>query len=254
MNEFDFLGTLEKAIQKQDSEQQVAILKKALDEHGWKSPLMSDLALMVANYNLPFVSFLEAYCDHNVETPHGAEIKLADIYVGQNRMDQATARARQFVSKLRGTDAERNLQEHPVLLGMVARCYLLITAVYTQLGARQYSQRVLSAALKLSLPEGFDLRLRKEIVALENELKDKLHQEINLKWEAFFSGNGSKYFLELADLCIKNQAPHLARRLELLKSRFEFDRQFKMDENEILMDIFSYRESEESTELKFELR
>ncbi len=250
---FDFISSFELAVQKKDSEQQVAILQKALNEHGFKSAVMSDLALAVANHNLPYINFLEAFCDENAETPHGAEIKLADYYAGLDKLDETTARARRFISKFRGTETEKNLSEHPVLVTMFARCYLLMTAAYTRLGARNYSKRILNKALTLQLPKAFEDRIRKEVQTLDTELKIESNLALDTKWEAFFT-NGFNYS-ELHEICKASQYPQLAKRIELIEGHFKFDSNFKVDETEMLMDIFAFRKNNDQNEpLSFALR
>lgn len=250
---FDFIASFESAVQKKDSEQQVAILQKALNEHGFKSSVMSDLALAVANHNLPYINFLEAFCDENAETPHGAEIKLADYYAGLDKLDETTARARRFISKFRGTETEKTLSEHPVLVTMFARCYLLMTAAYTRLGARSYSKRILNKAISLQLPKAFDDRMRKEIQTLDTELKIESNLALDTKWEAFFSSGAN--FSELHEICKSSQYPQLAKRIELLEGHFKFDSNFKIDESEMLMDIFAFRKNNDQNEpLSFALR
>ncbi len=250
---FDFISSFESAVQKKDSEQQIAILQKALNEHGFKSAIMSDLALAVANHNLPYINFLEAFCDENAETPHGAEIKLADFYAGLDKLDETTARARRFVSKFRGTETEKNLSQHPVLATMFARCYLLMTAAYTRLGARSYSKRILNKAISLQLPKAFEERMKKEIQTLDTELKLETNSALDAKWEAFFS-DGSNY-TELYNICKTSQFPQLAKRIELLDGNYKFDPSFKVDEAEMLMDIFAFRKNADQNEpLSFALR
>lgn len=253
ISEFDFLNTFEQAVQKNDSEQQVAILQKALNEHGFKSNIMSELALSVANYNLPYISFLEAFCDENADIPHGAEIRLADFYAGMDKLDETTARARRFLSKFRGTEVEQNLSTHPVLLNMFARCYLLMTAAYTRLGARSYSKRILNKAIRLNLPKSFEDRMKSEIQTLDRELKAEANLERDRKWEDFFA-NGVHY-QELYDLCRSQQYPQMAKRIELLEGNFRFNPDFKIDESEMLLDIFSFRTGKDGeSNLSFALR
>lgn len=251
--EFDFLASFEKAVQKKDTEQQVAILQKALNEHGFKSAIMSDLALAVANHGLPYIAFLEAFCDENAETPHGAEIKLADFYAGLDKLDETTARARRFVSKFRGTDSEKNLSKHPTLLTMFARCYLLMTAAYTRLGARSYSKRLLSKAISLGLPQAFEDRMKNEIQLLDSELKTDKNLALDKKWEEFYQ-TGTNYS-ELYELCKAQQYPQMAKRIELIEGQFRFDSNFKVEESEMLMDIFAFRKNNDEKEaLSFALR
>lgn len=249
----DFLGSFEKAVQKKDSEQQIAILQKALAEHGFKSAIMSDLALAVANHNLPYISFLEAFCDENAETPHGAEIKLADFYAGLDKLDETTSRARRFVSKFRGTEVEKNISAHPVLLTMFARCYLLMTAAYTRLGSRSYSQRLLTKAIQMGLPKAFEDRMNSEILTLNNELKIETNLSLDKKWEEFYA-TGANYD-ELHELCIRSQYLQMAKRIELLEGKFRFNVDFKIDDSEVLMDIFAFRnEKDGESNLTFSLR
>jgi len=250
---FDFLASFENAVYKKDAEQQVAILQKALNEHGFKSAIMSDLALAVANHNLPYIHFLEAFCDENSETPHGAEIKIADFYAGLDKLDETTARARRFVSKFRGTEMEQRLVEHPILLTMFARCYLLMTAAYTRLGARSYSTRILNKALSLHLPKTFEDRIKNEIYTLATELKNEKNRELDKKWEDFYSSGA--HFYELYELCKTTKYPQMAKRIELIDGHFKFDSNFKVDDSEILMDIFAIRKNNTETEgLSFSLR
>lgn len=249
----DLLETFEHAIQKKDSEQQIAILQKALKEHGFKSAIMSDLALSVANHNLPYIAFLEAFCDENANIPHGAEIRIADFYAGRDKLDETTARARRFLSKFRGTETEKNISEHPVLLPMFARCYLLMTAAYTRMGSRSYSKRILNRALQIGLPKAFEDRMTNEIRTLEIELQNEANANLDKQWEEFYA-TGANY-KELHDRCLNSQYLQLAKRIELLKDKFRFDSNFKIGESEMLMDIFAFRkEGDEESKLTFTLR
>ncbi|MBL7545210.1 MAG: hypothetical protein JNL11_15435 [Bdellovibrionaceae bacterium] len=251
MENFNFISEFENAIKNKNSELQISILKKALEEKGFQSPEMSELAGAIANYNLPLITLLEAYCNANPDIPHMAEVRLADYYASKDRMDDTTARARQFLSKLRGSEGEKNPSAYPVLLNLMARSYLLLTAAYTHLGARSYSQRVLRKGLSLPLAENFEKRLSNEIQMLETELQDADAARLDQRWEDFFQGGEN--FEELHALCVKNQFPQMAKRLELLHDNFRFNTSFQIDDAEILKDIFILKTTDDSTKPIYEL-
>lgn len=247
----NYIEQFEQAIKSKDQKQQIAILQKALEETGIESEVMSELAGAVASYNLPFIQFLEAFCNAIPNVPHIAEVRLADYYASTNRLDDATARARQFLSKLRGTEIEKDPAAHPFFHKLMVRAYLLMTAAYTQLGARSYSQRILFKGIALNPPEPFLDRVSNEIQTLQAELKDQHAAELNAKWEEFFQ-HGANYD-EVYNLAQKNNFPNLARRLEILEGNFRFNTEFVITDAEILMDVFQVRTNDDEDKIAFEL-
>lgn len=251
MSEFNYISEFETAIKSNNKEQQVLILKKAFEEKGFKSEVMHELAGAIASYNLPYISLLEAFCDANPNVPHIAEIRLADYYAGIQRMDEATARARQFLSKLRGSELEKNPYSNPFFHSLMLRAYLLMTAAYTQLGARTYSHRLIEKALALNPTEAFDSKLKNEIQNLDTELQDESAATIDQKWENFFASGEN--FDELHELCLNNGFPQMARRLDLIHGNFKFKPGFKVDDAEMLMDVFILQPKEPGANAVYEL-
>ena len=95
--------------------------------------------------------------------------------------------------------------------------------------------------------------MKKEIQTLDTELKLETNSALDAKWEAFFS-DGSNY-TELYNICKTSQFPQLAKRIELLDGNYKFDPSFKVDEAEMLMDIFAFRKNADQNEpLSFALR
>jgi hypothetical protein len=127
-----------------------------------------------------------------------------------------------------------------------------MTAAYTRLGARSYSQRLLERAARLPLPQPFAERIHQEIATLDEELKATDAHEINTKWEDFFSSG--KHFSELYELCVKNQFPHMARRLDLLNGNFKFQKDFTVDESEMLKDVFALQSSDDENQITYVLQ
>lgn len=236
----DYVEEFHKAVQSGNQDLQTQILKKAYEKEGITSEVVSKLALLIASAGLPYFSFLELFLRENPYKIHPAQVSLAAHYANQGQFDQATFEARSFLAKVHTAQLIQGLQEKPNLRHNVGRAYLLLTAAYTELGARSYSCRVLERGLALAISDEMRGHLEREIETLRKELAEPAHLQLDAKWEAFFTSGA--HASELLDLCEQKKLPILAKRVDLLEGHFRFNSGLKIDEGEMLKEVHHFND------------
>jgi hypothetical protein len=167
---------------------------------------------------------------------HLPRVYLADLLAQSSRFDAATDHARIYLRC--ASDAgvfEKPLQE-PVLREGVARAFLLVTAAYTETGARTYAGRVIKRALSFDLDPRWREILQGEEIRLRTELVEPANRQTDEEWESFFASGLNAD--SLYDRCAAGGYPLLAKRIDLIESNFRFNAQFKVDERELLLLAF----------------
>lgn len=160
------------------------------------------------------------------------KIEFAEHLAGQGRYDDATRLAREYVRLITDSGHIDDLEEFANVRAGASKAFLLLTAAYTETGARSYSQRILNFASQFRLLPAFEARFEEEIHRLQDELIDDEHRERDEMWENFFR-TGS-HADELYKHCQKLGCPILARRVDLLEANFRFQSNFALDTAEIL--------------------
>ena len=109
----------------------------------------------------------------------------------------------------------------------------MLTAAYTELGARSYSEGILKHALHFELLPDFITNIKQELARLAVEMRNPSNRATNEKWNAFFaSGSGAD---ALYEECTNKGFPILAKRVDLLDGNFRFNPQFKVGEAELYL-------------------
>jgi len=163
---------------------------------------------------------------------HIPRVYLADLHALSRRYDIASYHARIYLRQCKDNGKLKNIQSSQIVREGVSRAFLLLTSVYTEIGARSYSERVLRFALKYSLSEKYKDHINKELRRLEEEKQNSSNRELNNQWEQFFL-DGS-YRIDLYKMCISKKSPLLAKRVDLWEGNFRYNSEFSIDEEEIL--------------------
>ena len=176
---------------------------------------------------------LESFVDRYPASLHLPRIYLADTLARASRFDETTEHARRYLRLAKDSGVFEKLGTTRILRHGVSHAFLLLTAAYTELGARSYSEGVLRHSLRFDLVPEFATRIRQELARLAAEMREPSHKAANEKWNAFFAnGSGADGVYET---CTSRGFPLLAKRVDLLDGNFRFNPQFKVDEVELYL-------------------
>jgi len=177
--------------------------------------------------------FLELFVKRYPTSLHLPRVYLSNLFARARRYDDTTEHARRYLRQAKDAGVLVNLGSARILREGVSRTFLLLTAVYTELGARSYSERVLTHALEFELVPNMVESIKQELSRLTVEERDPANKAASEKWNAFLAnGNGAD---TLHKLCMERSSPILAKRVDLLEGNFRFNRQFQISEAEMFM-------------------
>lgn len=185
----------------------------------------------------PALEYLPAFVERFPTSLHLVRVYFADILARSSQFDGATHHARIYLRLVRDRGLFKDLHKLRIIREGVSRAFLLVTAAYTELGARSYSIRALKQGLRLGLVPRWEEIIQKELLRLEQELANAQMASIDKEWESFFS-NG-KWADKLYKMCEANNYPDLAKRIDLLEGNFRFNSKFIVGEDELFMLIFA---------------
>jgi hypothetical protein len=176
---------------------------------------------------------LELFVSRYPASLHLPRIYLADSLVRAGRFDAGSEHARRYLRLAKDAKIFATLGSTRILRHGVSHAFLLLTAAYTELGARSYSEGILRHALQFDLVPEFVASIQQELARLAKEVRDPANKATNEKWNAFFaSGNGAD---ALYETCTSRGFPILAKRVDLLDGNFRFNPQFKVGETELYL-------------------
>ena len=161
-------------------------------------------------------------------------IYFSDLLIRQKNYDAAATEARIYLRvALDNNQFKKPYNE--TIKDTIGRAFYFLTTAYTDLGAKDYSKRILNYALEYATPHWTEV-YKQELLQLDNELKNQETKEINIKWEQFFESG--VFANDLYNLCISKGFNDMAKRVDLLEGHFRFDKNFKIDKSEVLKLIY----------------
>lgn len=196
----------------------------------WVAGLAFGSGAEVARQLLP--RFLELF----PASLHPVQVDHAEMLVGGGALDLGANEARAYLRRARAQGLDKAIAQAEYLLHGIARAFLLLTSVYTEVGARSYSLRVLDVALALDLDDYWRDRLGEEVETLRSELQEPDFATLDAQWEAFFQrGEGIEALIELCKRC---RVPILAHRLTVIHRLFGEEKEFALTEDEIFQLVY----------------
>jgi hypothetical protein len=177
-------------------------------------------------------SLIENFVQRYPASLHIMRVFLADLHARNSDFDRATHEARAYLRQVHDTGVLRDGQPSSVIRDGLARAFMLLTAAYTEAGARSYSMRALQAALCLPISDSWRHRIKSEVDNLQRERREPAHSERDHAWEEFFAGGRNAD--ELSAHCAQHGFELLARRIDLIAAHFRFDSDYCVDESEVL--------------------
>jgi hypothetical protein len=229
----DYKERIGDALAKGDAEAAEAAARAAFDDEAvGEDDLAWVAAMMYENDIRGGFDLLEAFVERFPESLHLGRVYLADVFAQVDQFDDATEQARIYLRQAQERDVLHTLAENRLVQDGVSRACLLLTAAYTELGARSYSARVLRWAAQFTVESGWAESIRNERLRLIAELKEPANGKLDAKWEQFFASG--RHVDELCKICADRGFPLMAQRLALLEANFRFNMTFNVGEQEIL--------------------
>ena len=167
---------------------------------------------------------------------HPIQVDLAEILIRNNQVDQGSNEARAYLNRLYQMGLEEQIAAAESVEDGVCRAFLLMTAVYTNAGARTYSTRVLGYAMLMQNHSYWAQQYRTEIMRLDRELVDPLNRSTDVAWEAFFRTGESP--AALTDQCKTLGYSILAKRVDALTAAFTGRANFQPGDEEIFQMLY----------------
>lgn len=180
---------------------------------------------------VPGFDLLEEFVRRFPASLHMIRVCLADAHGRCGRFDTASCLAREYLRMARDAGAMESLGGSRIIAEGVGRAFLVLTAVYTECGARSYSRRVMQLGLRQQVSDEWHQRYRAEIERIDEELKDPEAARMDEKWEAFFATGANAD--ELHDLALDQDFEHLADRIDLIETQHHFDAGYLVGEEEV---------------------
>lgn len=174
---------------------------------------------------------LQVFVERFPGSHHPLRVFLADVLCRQDQFDQATDHARIYLRILKDSEVLTDPKANPIVREGASRAFLLLTAAYTELGARGYSRRVLASALTLPLSDRWHGIMMQEQNRLRDECGSGEAKSMNETWEEFFSSGAGADAIH--ELCKSRGYSAMAKRVDLIESNFRFNPEFKVTTDEI---------------------
>lgn len=218
--------------------------KAIVDTDGIQSESAHQLAVLIENHRLPFIDFLIFYIRSNQNIISSAQLRVAESFAEQGKVDEATIEAREFLRKLLNWSSFKDGTAGDGFKNLASRAHLVMTAVYTTAGARSYSLRLLDRGISFATTDASRAFLENEVKTIKKELETSGNATLDQKWEEFFASGANAS--ALIKHCLQLGMATLAKRVELLEAQFRFDANFRMTQEESLLEVFTIRPKDQS--------
>ncbi len=164
------------------------------------------------------------------------QVDWAERQVRRDLFDDATNEARAYLNRVHEQGISIISHEHEAVRDGCSRAFLLLTAAYTEVGARSYSARVLEFAMLLQMEPFWQHRFRAEHRRLTEELQIPHNRRPDEEWEAFFQHGKAPE--KVIRRCDKFLMPVLSKRIETIAALQREDPNYRIDDTEILQMLY----------------
>ncbi|MBX3729933.1 MAG: hypothetical protein KF858_12165 [Candidatus Sumerlaeia bacterium] len=165
-----------------------------------------------------------------------SQVDWAEHLVARGQVDDASNEARAYLNRVHAKGLQSQVENHDLVRDACSRAFLLLTAVYSEAGARSYSRRVIEHAMLLDLEPYWQQRFAHELRRLADEAADPQLASLDALWESFFQRGES--LGALLDLCARCRVPILSRRLETMARGFAEQPGWKPGDEEIFQMLY----------------
>ncbi|MEQ8822606.1 MAG: hypothetical protein RLY93_20405 [Sumerlaeia bacterium] len=220
------------------------LLRSAIEDYRADEDFCAWVASVAYGMEIPEApEILNVFLKEHPLSIRPVQVDWAELLLREGRIDHGANEARAYLHRLN----EFGLAEHMELGALIAdgvlRAFLMLSALYTETGARSYSLRLLDFAF--SMPRDamdppraaeWQARLEGELGTLRRELADERLRAVDRVWEEFFRGGVGT--AELVWHCGQMYCPILAKRVEVLAEQFRDEPDFTVGDEEIFQMVY----------------
>lgn len=213
------------------------ILAQAIDDYDGDeefSAWAAGIAHGSGTANAP--ELLARFIERHPESLHPVQVDWAEGLLWQGRVDEGSNEARAWLSRAARGGLPERFRSDEMLRHGGCRALLILTAVYTEMGARTYSRRVLEGGLMLEIDPYWKRRFASEHHRLCEELRAPALAAADAKWERFFASGEAA--ADLVRACEAKKFPILARRIQVLAQKFADQSGWKPGEDELFQLVY----------------
>ncbi|MDK2972456.1 MAG: hypothetical protein PWP23_2211 [Candidatus Sumerlaeota bacterium] len=233
----DYIRQIQACLDREDNAQLADVVGQAFEDYHDEEDFASWCASVAHGNSLAGAPTLQArFLEDFPASLHPIQVDWAEHLIWQGRIDEASNEARAYLSRIHAAGLSTWFERHDLVRDGCSRAFLLLTAVYSEAGARSYSRRVIEQAMLLDLEPFWQQRFQAEYRRISDERADANLSQLDALWESFFQrGEGLPALL---DLCARCRLPILARRIETLARHFEETPGWKPGDDEIFQMLY----------------
>jgi hypothetical protein len=169
------------------------------------------------------------YISRFPDSLYPVRVFFADLLSRRELFDEASHEARSYLRSARDSGLfVGDISQSPIFCDGIARAFLLLTSVYTEVGALSYSLRVINIAKKINFTQRWENIFNSECMRINDSLNCKLTSETNRRWEMFFETG--EYINDLSRSCMDKGFLMLRNRLNLIADKFRFSSDWEIDQ------------------------
>ena len=231
----EYIRLIESLIERREVEPLGEMLRQAFEDYRQEEDFSAWCASVAYGVELPDAPDFQAqFMEKFPLSLQPVQVDWAEQLVWAGRLDDGANEARAYLHRI-----QRNAFDdlvHELVQDAVFRAFLILTSVYTEVGARDYSKRIIEYAMMLDIEPYWKQRYQAEYARLNEELLETGLAKLNRQWEDFFSRGENQE--ALIELCRRCRLPLLAKRLEVLGQDFHEVTNFKPGDEEIFQLLF----------------
>jgi len=163
-------------------------------------------------------------------------VACAAVREAEGCEDEATYLARDYLHDLHEANTLAKPSDNGFVTMAKGHAFHLLTSVYTKrVGARSYSRHVLNMAVQYPIHDTYRRMILAENERLVTELQEPAAAMQDRQWIEFFRCGANDD--ELHELCIEQECPLLADRVELLATNFRLDPNYTVTKGEVFQQV-----------------
>lgn len=233
----EYIRLIQDALERQESEEVAEHAGQGFEDYRDDEAFAAWCAAVAADMELPDAPAMMArFMERFPLSVHPIQVDWAESMIWQGKIDDASNEARAYLNRMHQAGLKSYLEQSEAVRDGVCRAFLLLTAVYTEAGARSYSRRVIEYAMVLELDQWWQQRFSTEHHRLDEELLDPNLRSLDAVWEDFFQRGASRD--RVLDLCARCRLPVLSQRVRLLAQAFDDVEGFSLGDDEIFQMVY----------------
>ena len=233
----EYIRLIHGYIERQDKDPLVNMLGQAFEDYREEEDFTAWCAGVAYGMEVPDAStFMARFMETFPLSLHPVQVDWAESLIWEGKLDEASNEARAYLSRVHAAGLQKFLEQAALVRDGVSRAFLLLTSVYTEVGARSYSRRVIEQGMLMDLDPFWQQRFRSEMGKLEQELAHPDLHKLDSVWESFF--REGKYLATVLELCEKCKLPIFAERMKVIARNFDEDKNYKVSDEEVFQMVY----------------